>query len=258
MAMSESEGGKYLYCIIRTGEPVEFPFAGVNGVRERVRTVQAGQLAAVTGNAAVDTYRFTRSTAMAHQSVIQEVMQQFTVLPFSFGTVASSEEEVRELLVRYQEDFLAQLQYHDGKAEYGLKGLWRDKEQPFREILAQREDIRRYRDAIARRSPATTHQDRIQIGRMVQEALEVKREVESRDIVERLRPLAVDVRLNVIFMDQMLLNAAFLLVKGLEPAFEEALRVLDQEYEDRVRFRLVGPSPPFNFVHMPINFEARD
>ncbi len=249
---TDDQGGKYLYCIIKTGKPLELP--PVNG-EEPVHTIHAADLAAVVSDAGPGPFALTRSTAMAHLLVIQEVMREFAVLPFSFGTVAEGQEKVMELLLRYRQEFLDQLRSLEGKAEFGLKALWRDKDQPFREILAQRQDIRRYRDAIARRPPTETHQDRIELGRMVQEALQTKREAESRRILERLQPLAARVQVNDITMDQTLLNAAFLLVKGTEPVFGEALSSLDQEYQDRLRFRLVGPSPPFNFVHLPISWQ---
>jgi hypothetical protein len=253
--MTENGSGKYLYCVIGTERPLELPLTGVNGAQDQVHTIHMGGLAVVVSDARSGSYRFDRSTAMAHQSVIQEVMRRFTTLPFRFGTVADSEEEVRGLLARYGEEFQSRLQYLGDKAEYGLKALWRDREQPFQEILAELEDIRRYRDAIGRRPAAETYQERIQIGRMVKEALEAKREAESRCILERLQPLAAEARVNATLMDEMILNAAFLLVKGTEPPFEEALLALDGEYQGRVRFRLVGPSPPFNFVDMPISWQ---
>jgi len=243
------KGGKYLYCIIKAEKPLELP--RVNG-GEPVHTIHAADLAAVVSDAGPGPCPLTRSTAMAHLQVIQQVMRDFAVLPFSFGMVAEGRDKVMELLLRYRQEFLDQLCSLEGKAEYGLKALWRDKDQPFREILAEREDIRRYRDAIARRPAAQTHRDRIELGRMVQEALQARREVESRRILERLQPLAAGVRMNNIAMEQVLLNAAFLLVQGTELAFGEALGSLDQEYQDRLRFRLAGPAPPFNFVRLPI------
>lgn len=252
--MQQSRQGNYLYCIVRATEMPAIGAAGVDGGTENIRLVREGEVAAVVGDTAGETYRLTRSTAMAHQLVIQEVMRYSTVLPFSFGTVANGDDEVRNLLGRYQQEFLDQLGYLANKAEYGLKALWRDKDQPFKEILAERDDIRRLRDAIAHRSPAQSYQERIQVGRMVSEALEAKREAESKRIVSRLEPMAVEARVNAVFMDEMLLNAAFLLATGTEGPFQEELRSLDREYNDRVQFRLTEASPPFNFVRMPINW----
>lgn len=252
--MQESRPGKYLYCVVRSAKLPAISAPGVNGDVEHIRLIQEGDVAAIVSDARSETYRLTRSTAMAHQLVIQEVMRQSTVLPFSFGTVANGDEEVRGLLNRYQQDFLTQLEYLDSKAEFGLKALWRDKDQPFREILAERDDIRRLRDAVAHRPPAQAYQERIQVGRMVSEALEAKRESETKRIMDRLSPLAVEARVNPVFMDEMVVNAAFLLASGTEVPFEQALHALDGEYGDRVRFRLTEASPPFNFVRMPINW----
>ncbi|MBI4235902.1 MAG: GvpL/GvpF family gas vesicle protein [Chloroflexi bacterium] len=253
--MDGSQQAQYLYCIIRAQTPVEFPFPGVHGDRERVHTILEGALGAVVSDARASIYHLTRSTAMAHQTVIQEVMREHTVLPCSFGVVADSAKQVRMLLAKHQEELLDQLRHLDGRAEYGVRALWRDKEQPFQEILAEREDIRRSRDALARKPATLKTREQVELGRQVQEALATKREAEAQRIMDRLRPLAVDSRANAALMDQMILNAAFLLVQGSEPAFEEALTALDREYQDRVRVRLVGPAAPFNFVHMPIAWE---
>ena len=245
-------GGKYLYCIIRAEEPFHLPRVDVG---QPVSAIGAAGLAAVVSDASPGQCALTRSTAVAHLRVIQEVMREYAVLPFSFGMVAESEDKVKELLLRYNQEFLDQLASLEGKAEFGLKALWLDKDQPFREILAERQDIRGYRDAIAKRPPAQTHRERVELGRMVQEALQAKREAESRRIIERLQPLAAGVQVSNVTMEQVLLNAAFLLARSTEPAFAEALSSLDRENEDRLNFRLVGPSPPFNFVHLPISWQ---
>jgi hypothetical protein len=245
-------GGIYLYCIIRAEEPFQPP--RVDGAQP-VRAIQAAGLAAVVSDAGPGPCALTRSTAVAHLKVIQEVMRESAVLPFSFGMVAESEDRVKELLLRYRQEFLDQLGSLEGKAEFGLKALWLYIDQPFRDILAERQDIRRYRDAIAKRPPAKTHQERVELGRMVQEAMQAKREAESRRILERLRPLAAGMQVNNVTMEQVLLNAAFLLARSTEPAFAQALSSLDRENQDRLNFRLVGPSPPFNFVHLPISWQ---
>lgn len=253
--MSKNGEKKYLYCVINTAEPANFNVAGVNGDCERIHSVNVNDIAAIVGDSETDIYRFTRSTAMAHESVIRSVMQNFTVLPFSFGIVANNEKEVTDLLTHYYEEFRTQLQYLEDKTEFDLKALWKDKEQPFQEILAERQDIARYRSSVACRPPAVTYQDRLEIGRMVQEALEAKKKEEGCRILERLRPLAASVQVNATFMDEMLLSAAFLLIKGAEQQFEKALQELDHIYEDKVRFRMVGPTPAFNFVRMPISLK---
>jgi hypothetical protein len=245
-------GPKYLYCVVRTDMPLQLPQAAGG---QPVHTICAGGLAAVVSDVIPGPYPLTQTTAMAHLLTIQEAMRAFTVLPFSFGTVAESQDKVKELLLRYRQEFLDQLGSLEGKAEFGLKALWRDKDQPFREILADRADVRRYRDAISQRPPTETRQDRIELGRMVQEALQARREEETRRILERLQPLAAAVRVNSNTLEQVLLNAAFLLVKDTEHEFGEALSSLDREYQDRLRFRLAGPAPPFNFVHLPISWQ---
>ncbi|HLE02861.1 MAG TPA: GvpL/GvpF family gas vesicle protein, partial [Dehalococcoidia bacterium] len=76
----DDKAGKYLYCIIKTAEPLELP--PVNG-EEPVHTIHAADLAAVVRDAGPGPFALTRSAAMAHLLVIQEMMKEFAVLPFS-------------------------------------------------------------------------------------------------------------------------------------------------------------------------------
>ena len=62
--MSENGRGKYLYCVLRTAKPLEFPFAGANGAEERVHTIHADDLAVAASDSGAESYDVTRSAMM--------------------------------------------------------------------------------------------------------------------------------------------------------------------------------------------------
>src|SRR3989304_4486952 len=119
---------------------------------------------------------------LAHEAVVERVMQEFTVLPVRFGTVANSAsavEDIRRLLSQRLEEFHSLLKEMDCKVELGLKVIWRDEGAVFNDILVRNPEIKKTRDSLTNHPPAATHFERIRLGEMVKAALERKREEEA-------------------------------------------------------------------------------
>src|SRR5205085_8245244 len=92
-----TDGGKYVYCIIRSDRQHDFGSIGIGG-GQRVMTVAYRDLAAVVSDTPIVIYDPTRENVLAHEFVNETVMREFTVIPMSFGTVFRSEDDVTELL----------------------------------------------------------------------------------------------------------------------------------------------------------------
>ncbi|MBI2936030.1 MAG: GvpL/GvpF family gas vesicle protein, partial [Chloroflexi bacterium] len=243
--------GKYLYCIIRCSEERVFedvaPMAGGDGP---VHTVPSHGLATVVSDSPAQEYESTRANLLAHQRVLEKVMGEFTLLPVRFGTIADSaspDQELRSLLERRFDEFDRLLVELEGKVELGVKALWRDEKAVFEEILIQNEDIRALRNSLnSRGTMPATHIGRIRLGEMVKEALDLRRATEAASLLAPLRPLAVRLVENPIWVDRMVANAAFLVNKTREGEFDKTVKKLDQERGSRVFIRYVGPVPAYN------------
>jgi hypothetical protein len=236
--------GRSIFCITEAG-----PLAGVEG--SELYTIPYRELAAVVRAAPWPCPRPTREDLVGHLRVIEQVMATQAVIPVAFGTVAASDEEVREgLLAPRYEQFRALLEYLEGKVELGLRVLWKEIETVYSEILAEHEGIRALRDWIAARPQTHTRDQRIEIGRMVAEALEGRRRREGGEILEALSPLALETRAGKPLGDKMILSAAFLVDREHEAEFDEGVARLGEERGQRLLFRYVGPAPPFNFVNL--------
>jgi len=257
---------KYLYCVIKCGGERSFSGAqAVGGRGDEVHTVVFRDLAAVVSDSPDMKYDCTRANMMAHEKVIERVMDEgFTVLPVRFGTVtrkaaATPVEDIQHKLLEGRFDEFTNL--HDelkDKAELGLRALWRDEKAIFEEILAENPTIRRLRDSLLphmARSPEATHFDRLRVGELVRAALDRKRQREAKRLLSRFRPIAERIRENKVVMDRMVLNAAFLVDKGREGACDEAVRKLDEELGERMVFKYVGPTPPFNFCEIVVTWD---
>ncbi len=146
----------------------------------------------------------------------------------------------------------------DGRMELGLKALWRDEKAIFEERVAENRAIRTARQTLLPRMsrPAeTTRFNRMRVGEMVKAALDRKREKEAKSLLARVAPLAELVRENKIVMDRMVLNAAFLVNKDQEAAFDEAVAALSKELGERMALKYTGPAPPFNFCEIVVAWE---
>lgn len=247
--------GKYLYCITRCPEPRQFTTRGIGERGDVVHTVQYMNLAAVVSDSPITEYESSRRNMMAHTLVLEEVMQEFTILPVRFGTVAPSAEAIQEkVLKRRFGEFHGLLKELESRVELGLKAFWYE-QSIFQEIVEENPAIRRLRDALMDRPPEETYHQRLRLGEMIEAAMWKKRDDDTEKILARLRPLVYQTRDSKVLTDRMVLNVAFLVDRSRQSAFDEAVHRLDEEMGQRLIFKYVGPVPPYNFVNIVVSWE---
>ncbi len=255
-----SHPGEYLYCIVECSQERTFGgVAPVGGGEAPIHTVPWNGLAAVVSDSATEEYDITRANMLAHQRVQERVMLEYTVLPVRFGTVARQEcpgELVRKLLAARRQEFCHLLEEMDDGVELGLKALWRDEKAIFQEVVGQDAAIRRLRDSIEGKPLQATHFQRIRLGEMVKKSMDQKRATEMQGILAPLRQIATRTVENNPLADRMVANAAFLVDRRQEKAFDQAVAKLDQEMGHRMSFKYVGPVPPYNFVNIIVNWQG--
>ena len=85
------------------------------------------------------------SRVLAHERVIEEVMEGCTVIPLKFGTVFTAEENVRHMLEEQRANFRAVLDRLEGKEEWGVK-VYCDMDGLKKRLSEEEEDLRRFED----------------------------------------------------------------------------------------------------------------
>jgi hypothetical protein len=250
------DGGKYVYCIVRSDRQRDFGAIGIGG-GQKVFTVAFQDLAAVVSDTPIVIYDPTRDNVLAHEFVNETVMKEFTVIPMSFGTVFRSEEDVTELLRSTYQAFSDVLDKMQDKIEFGLKILW-DREKVVANLERDNDEIRHLKDEITRHNTTSTYFARMQLGRLMDSALEDFSARYVSDIHDALKPVAVASRSNKPIGDRMILNAAFLVDRAQEQAFDERVKETSRKYEDVLSFKYSGPWPPYNFVNIKLKLEKAD
>ncbi|MDP2663685.1 MAG: GvpL/GvpF family gas vesicle protein [Dehalococcoidia bacterium] len=187
---------------------------------------------------------------LAHQAVVEKVMERHTILPVKFGTVLSGEAEVRAFVSQGRPrlvDAVVQLQ---DKIEMEVAATW-DTSRVLREI-ADREDILRAREALMSKARDASLQDKVRLGQLVKEAMDERRRGYSERMLEFLGPLALDVHANALVSDQMVMNVAFLLHRDRMEAFDACVGKLNDLFDDQIDFRIIGPLPPYSFATVEV------
>jgi hypothetical protein len=244
--------GKYVYCIIKSEQPLTFGALGIGTEPAQVLTVNYRNLAAVVSSTSLVVQDPTRDNVLAHQRVNETVMQHHTVIPMSFGTVFKTDDDIIELLRSAYEAFTDVLNKMEDKFEFGLKVLW-DRDQIIREIEEEDEDIRRLKGEISSQK-GSTYFARMQYGRLIDAALQARSERYVAEIFEALRDVSVASRSNKPIGDRMIMNAAFLVARASEDAFDARVKAIGSRF-DKLTFKYTGPWPPYNFVNIRLKLE---
>jgi Gas vesicle synthesis protein GvpL/GvpF len=251
-AASVASRGKYVYCIIQASDPLRFGPIGLGTDPSEVYSVHYRTLAAVVSDAPLEVLDSTRENVLAHERVNETVMREHTVIPMSFGTIFKTREDIVELLRSAAEAFGDVLNKMQNKLEFGLKVLW-DRDQAIGEVEAEDEDIRRLKKEISGQK-GPTYFARMQYGRLVDSALQTRSERYVGSILEELRDVSVASRINKPIGDKMIMNAAFLISRDQEAAFDAKVKSIASKFE-RLTFKYTGPWPPYNFVNIRLKLE---
>lgn len=256
MDTTSSQPATYVYGIVAAepfgnGHP-PLGAPGIGGQGAQVRTIAFQDLMAVVSDVPGLHLDLTRDNLLEHQRVLDEVLRRSDVLPFSFGTVADNDDEVRELLLRDGFDALhEQLEYVRGCVELELKIFW-TQERLFAEIADENEEVRALRDAIPLLPDSEAAVARITLGQLTEAEIELKSGWEADRVLDILEQQAVDVLMSPNLSDTMLLNAAFLVERAREDEFDRAVFDLGEAQGGRLVFNYVGPLPPYSFINLAL------
>ena len=250
-----AEEGKYIYCITEEAEEGAFGGLGIGGRGDALRLIPYRDIGAVVSDTAVMRYPVSRENSLAHERAIEAVFKDHTVLPVRFCTIAEDEAKVRVILEREYAEFKGLLGGMRGRVELGLKAIFRE-EWIYREIPERHAEIKERKQAIASLPPQQAHWALVEIGKMVEMALQVEKARVREEIVEALKGACHDLRLtDRILGERMILNAAFLVDRSHESEFDRKVNALGDRYAEQVKFKYVGGFPPFNFVCLTITLD---
>ena len=260
---------RYIYCVIDSDAPGSFGPMGIDGQSE-VFAVPHNGIAAVVSATAHEKLEISRGNALAHQQVMEAVMQRgHTVLPVRFNTIAEDKGAIKaqqrlidHVLVARKDEILGLLTTMRPLVEVGVKGLWKNMEAVFRDIVESSPDIQSLRKKLlASIGPGTAGRrpvnmtGQIKLGERVKQALEARKRSTEAALMGRLTSLVKDFRKNKTFGDPMFANLSLLVEKSRQESVVAALSAFESEQVAETKLRCVGPLPPCNFLELVITWD---
>lgn len=247
--------GIYVYSIIESIEARTFGKIGIGGRGDEVFTVHYRDLAAVVSKTPLVVYDPTRENALAHEHVNEVLIEaDFTPVPMSFGTLFKTEGDTKEFLKDTYDALRDVLDKMKGKLEFGLKVNW-DRDAVLKQIEEENEEIRRLKEEITGDQARSTYFARMQLGRLVEQALVERSDSYVREIYAELQDAAIASRSNKVIGDKMIMNAAFLVAREKAASFDQQVQEIGKRYEGKLTFKYTGPWPPYNFVTIRLSLE---
>jgi len=190
---------------------------------------------------------------LAHARVLEALTELGTVLPMQFGIALADEEAVREQVLRRDGPDLAYLlNAFDGLVQLTVRAFHQE-EPALKEVLRREPSLRAERERLRSGSAPQSH--RVEVGQAVAELLEYLQEEDGQLVLDRLGPLALAVSDGERSGAHQVLNAAFLVERKNQPAFDAAVADLGTVLGDPVRLRYIGPQPPYSFLEPVRNGE---
>jgi hypothetical protein len=244
--------GKYIYCIIAAEVQKTFGLMGIGSRSDELYTVCFKDIAAVVSNCPIKKYSVSRENMLAHEKAIEKIMNEHTVLPVRFATIAEDEKKVNSILEKEYDKFKNLLIKMSEKKELGLKTILKE-DVIYKVILNKYKDIKNLKEQLDGVPPEKTYFQRMKIGEMVENALQKEKEYLNKDILDTLSQLAVEVKNNNSYYEMIIVNAAFLVEKHKEAQFYEKVNILETKYSSIMKFKYIDMVPPFNFVNLVIN-----
>lgn len=243
----------YLYGITRANSP-EIDTPGVEG--GAVEKVIEGEVAAVVSRVATTKIRPRRANLSAHHQVLRRLTAANTVLPMTFGTLAESEAELRDLLDCNYDELLDLLQRLEGKIEMGLKVYW-DTENVFEYFVANHEELATLRNRLFRPGRQATRDEKIKLGMLFEEQLAQSRQRHTQRVVEALSPYCAEIRTVDPGEERMVMKLACLVGRGLKDAWEDGVMQVAKLFNDHYCFTCSGPFAPHCFAEIELSRERK-
>lgn len=198
-----------------------------------------------------------KTKANVHEKVIETVMKNSCVIPFKFGTIFNTEENLKIMLKKHIREFKDTLKYLEGKEEWGVK-IYCDIDKLKENLIREDKELLNIDKEINSASPGKAFILKKKKVELVSTSVNKKLNDYGQLIFEKLNQHSIDSRINKLLpkevterKEEMILNSAFLIKKDKIENFMEAENTLKEIFEEMGIFLdCTGPWPPYNFTNL--------
>ncbi|MGC5331400.1 GvpL/GvpF family gas vesicle protein [Micromonospora sp. DT62] len=241
------ETGLFIYGIVPSDVEPTPDAAGVGDPPGEVTAVRHDDLAALVSEVSLTEPLGRPADLTAYQELVDGTAAVAPVLPVRFGTVVTGPDAVADLLDAHHDRFAAALDEFEGRIQYTVHGRY-DEANLIAAVLADNPGAADLADQVRGQPEAATRTQRIRLGEIISQAVELRREAENRQLVDTLGPLVVASAPRQPSNELDASNAAFLVDQDREDEFVSAVEEYAEQRRELIRMRLLGPLAPYDFV----------
>ncbi|MED1470790.1 GvpL/GvpF family gas vesicle protein [Bacillus salipaludis] len=250
-----SRRGVYVFCAIPEKEPKKFGNVKINNQSKEVYTIHYKNAAMVVAEVKGEVLP-NRNNVFAHQKTITDVMNGYCLIPFSFGNVFQSKEDVLLILKHLYDEFQNLFLELENKIEVGLKVI--AKKEWIEQEMKKDSFLNEWKTANKDGSTSVSYYDQINLGEHAKNLVATLENEVEREIYDPLLELAEAGKQNNTLPGKILLNAAFLVDISKEEAFDKKVNELYEVWKEKVDFKYTGPWPAYNFVNIRLRIEGNE
>ncbi|MFT5560495.1 MAG: hypothetical protein ACI9Z9_000370 [Litorivivens sp.] len=243
---------QYLYAIADSSQAGKWGNIGINGAL--VTTIIKGPVAAVVSGIDAKRVRPERANLASHNGVIKLLMQDSTILPVAFGTIADRHQAVEFLLSKNNALLVEQLDDLRGRVEMGLRVRF-DVPNIYEYIVSNHRDLRDSRDSAYGGLQEPNRGAKIELGGQFDKLLAGEREIHTATVLSVLSPQCVEIKPSPLRNNLEVMNLACLVKREDLKAFEDAVLAAAGQFDNNFTFDFNGPWAPHNFVHIELNIK---
>lgn len=240
--------GIYLYGILPGDVELTSEVRGVGKPPGKVRLVRSEDLATLVSEVDVSKPLGTPEDCLAHEEIVDSTATGSPVLPIRFGAVLTNENAVvDELLKPHRDEFVKALQELEGRIQYVVRGRYVERF-ILTEILSENRKAAKLREQIHGTDPDATRGLRIRLGEIINNALEAKRQADTRRLLSRMAGHCVSSSVRKPTHELDAAYIAFLVDTSKADELQHTVRDLRKEWQGRVELRVRGPMAPWDFA----------
>ena len=243
MTVVQEETGCYVYGAVPPGTQLD----GLLGLDDvQVRVVESEGVGLVLSTIALDRPPGRRAELLAHSRVVDALAATGAVVPVRFGTITLDEVDAVEEVLG-DPGLPRLLERLTEVVQLNLRATY-DEAVVLAEVVRDDPVVADLRRRTRDLPEGAMHPDLVRLGERVSRALDAIRAADGQDLTSRVEPLAVALRPRPVGGTDGLLDVALLVERQHHEQVEQHLEDLAEELHPRVRLRLVGPVPPYDFV----------
>lgn len=239
--------GRYLYCILDGKEKHDLGHIGLYD--KNTYTISHKDISAVISPIQFKEIQPDIEAITAHQRVVEESRTRGTTLPIRFGILFKTEDGVKTMLTKSYSEFKTKIKKLHDKDEYGLKiVIEKSKLAKLESESQQVPSIQKMKKELEGSGKGAAYFVKMKMDEAIKTETYKKIDLISGKVHGELATVSESNCLLKNDLDQLILNAAYLIDKNQSKTFTKKVENLKQKYEGYgLMFHLSGPWAPYSF-----------